>query len=214
MYLPAHFEETNREVLHRLMHDHPLAMLVTHGAGGLDANHIPFELDPSAGPFGTLRGHLARGNPLWREAAESEVLAVFQGPQRYISPSWYPSKQEGGKVVPTWNYAVVHAHGPLRVIDDPAWLRGLLVRLTAHHEAAMPVPWQVSDAPEEFIAKQLRAIVGIEIPLSRLTGKWKTSQNRNPADRAGVADGLRRAGNAAALAMADLVDAARRDEST
>lgn len=210
MYLPSHFEETRVEVMHQLMQEHPLAMLVSHGAAGLDANHLPFEIVPAAEAFGTLRGHVARGNPLWRELAGGEVLAVFQGAQAYITPAWYPTKQETEKVVPTWNYAVVHAHGPLRVIDDPAWLRALVTRLTERHEAAMPTPWQVSDAPADFIDRQLQAIVGIEIPIARLVGKWKTSQNRSATDRAGVVQGLQAAGDAASLAMAALVGQASR----
>ena len=206
MYVPSHFEETRTDVLHQLVRDHPLAVLVTHTPDGLDANHLPLELDPAPAPFGTLRGHVARANPLWRTASATvEALAIFRGPDHYISPGWYPTKRETGKVVPTWNYAVVHAHGPLRVIDDPAWLHALVERLTARHEAGLPEPWRVSDAPPDYIAARVRGIVGIELPITRLVGKWKASQNKPEADRAGVADGLRALGDPEATAMAELV---------
>lgn len=184
MYLQPLFKEDRIEVLHRLVRERPLAVLVTLGSGGLNANHIPFELDPEPAPLGTLRGHVARANPLWKDfSAAVEALAVFQGPQTYVSPSWYATKQATGKVVPTWNYAVVHAYGPLTIVEDTAWLRALVEALTNRHEAASADPWRVSDAPEDFVALQLRAIVGIEIPVTRLEGKWKASQNRPAADR-------------------------------
>ncbi len=206
MYLPKHFEETRIELLHELIRSHPLGTLVTLASQGLDANHIPFEIDPQPAPFGTLRGHVARANPLWREPPRGvDALAIFQGPQAYVSPSWYPSKRETGKVVPTWNYAVVHAHGPLRIIDDRAWLRALVERLTRRHEAGRREPWEVTDAPPDFIEAQLAAIVGIEMPIARLAGKWKTSQNRLPRDRAGAAEGLAQDAGESAAAMADLV---------
>jgi transcriptional regulator len=206
MYNPAHFRETRVPVLHDLIRRHPLAALVTLGPDGLVANHIPMEVDPESGPWGTLRGHVARANPVWQEAARDvDALAIFAGPQRYITPSWYPTKQESGRVVPTWNYAVVHARGPLRAIDDPAWLRDFVTRLTARHEAERRAPWHVTDAPADFIERQLGAIVGIEIPLRRLEGKWKVSQNRAATDRVGVVAGLREGGEPAAHAMADLV---------
>src|SRR5262245_26390554 len=207
MYNPAHFREARIPVLHELIRHHPLAALVTLGPEGLVANHIPMEIDPEPGPFGTLRGHVARANPVWREAGASaiEALAIFAGPQRYITPSWYPTKAESGRVVPTWNYAVVHVHGPLRAIDDAAWLRAFVTRLTDRHEAARAVPWRVTDAPDDFIERQLGAIVGIEIPVRRLEGKWKVSQNRDEGDRSGVVAGLREGDDAAARLMADLV---------
>jgi len=206
MYLPKHFEETRFEVLHELIRAHPLGTLVTLASQGLDANHIPFEIDAAPAPFGTLRGHVARANPLAREPSRGvDALAIFHGPQAYVSPSWYPSKQETGKVVPTWNYAVVHAHGPLRIVDDRSWLRALVERLTRRHEAGRGAPWSVSDAPAEFIDAQLGAIVGIEMPIARLVGKWKVSQNRQPRDRAGAAEGLSQEGGDSAAAMADLV---------
>ena len=188
MYAPSHFEETRLETLHALIAAHPLGTVVTHGDAGLAADHIPFEIGaPTAeAPYGTLRAHVARANPLWRQAG-AEVLAVFQGPSAYVSPSLYAEKPVSGKVVPTYNYAVVHAHGVLRAIDDPAWILALLERLTAHHEAPRAAPWAVRDAPPAYIETMLKAIVGIEIPLGRLQGKWKLSQNRPPADQAAVA---------------------------
>ena len=212
MYLPKHFEETRIQVLHELIRAHPLGTLVTLTPNGLDANHIPFEVDPGPAPFGTLRGHIARANPLWRDfSRDVEALAIFQGPGAYISPSWYPTKSETAKVVPTWNYAVVHAHGPLRVIDDRAWLREFVERLTNRHEAERRDPWKVTDAPADFIEKQLGAIFGLEIPIARLIGKWKVSQNRPPQDRAGVVEGLLQEGRRSAEAMADLVRQSKRE---
>lgn len=206
MYVPKHFAETRVETLHELMRAHPLAALVTLTPDGLDANHIPFELDPEPAPFGTLRGHIARANPLWRDASrEVGALAIFQGPGTYISPSWYPTKQETGKVVPTWNYAIVHAHGPLRVIEDRHWLRELVERLTNRHEAGRRDPWKVTDAPADFIDQQLGAIIGLELPIARLVGKWKTSQNRPARDQDGVVAGLLQEGHESAAAMAELV---------
>jgi transcriptional regulator len=206
MYVPSHFEESRPDVLHELIRQHPLAALVTLGSKGLEANHIPLELDPEPAPFGTLRGHVARGNPLWRDFSRAiEALAVFQGPQAYISPSWYQTKRETGKVVPTYNYIVVHAYGPIRIIEDRAWLRGLVERLTNRYEAGRAKPWKVTDAPADFVEQMLGAIVGIEIPLTRLVGKWKVSQNRPSADRDGVVAGLRGMHDADAQAMSDLV---------
>lgn len=206
MYVPKHFAETRVETLHELMRAHPLAALVTLTPDGLDANHIPFELDPAPAPFGTLRGHIARANPLWRDASrEVGALAIFQGPGTYISPSWYPTKQETGKVVPTWNYAIVHAHGPLRVIEDRHWLRELVERLTNRHEAGRRDPRKVTDAPADFIDQQLGAIIGLELPIARLVGKWKTSQNRPARDQDGVVAGLLQEGHESAAAMAELV---------
>ena len=207
MYLPAHFEETRNEVLHALMREHPLATLVVNGAAGPTANHLPLHFAADASPHGTLQGHLARANALWREAADAEVLAIFHGPQAYVTPSWYPTKREHGKAVPTWNYVVVHARGRLRVIDDAAWLRRQLETLVTQHEAGFAAPWQIADAPADYIDGMLAAIVGIEITLTALTGKWKISQNQPAANRAGVVAGLRQIGSADALAMADLVAA-------
>lgn len=208
MYLPTHFAETRPEVLQAALRDHPLGLLITQdGAHALDANPIPFLLDAGRGPHGTLRGHVARANPVWREARrDAESLVVFQGPQAYVSPGWYPSKAEHGKAVPTWNYVTVAARGTLRVVDDRDWLRGLVGELTARHEAAQAVPWHVDDAPPDYIDAMLAAIVGIEIELVSLQGKWKTSQNRPAKDREGVAQALRRQDGDDAAAMAALVE--------
>jgi transcriptional regulator len=206
MYLPRHFDESRVDVLHGLIHAHPLGALVTLTAGGLDANHIPFEVDPEPAPFGTLRGHVARANPVWRDLTpDVEALVIFQGPDIYVSPAWYPTKQETGKVVPTWNYAVVHAHGRPRFIDDREWLRVFVTALTNRHESGRPDPWQVTDAPADYVESMLGAIVGLEIPITRLVGKWKMSQNRPAQDRGGVVDGLRREGGQAGATIADIV---------
>lgn len=203
MYLPKHFEESRAEVLHELLRAHPLGLLVSHAGGELQANSIPFMLDAQRGAQGTLVAHVARANALWREAADTKVLVVFQGAQAYVSPSAYPSKAEHGKVVPTWNYIMVQARGRLRAIEDPAWLHALVSRLTERHEANRAVPWEVSDAPLDYIEKMLGAIVGIEIELEAITGKWKVSQNRSVADREGVAATLAaEGGEAAAMAQA------------
>lgn len=206
MYNPPHFAETRPEILRDLIVAHPLGALVTLGSTGLDANHVPFEFAPADGPHGTLRGHVARGNPVWKDFShEIDVLVIFQGPSSYITPSWYETKKETGKVVPTYNYCTVHAHGPLIVHDDREWLRGMVTRLTQRFEATRPVPWAVADAPADFIDKQLAAIVGIEIPIARIVGKWKVSQNRPTVDQAKVVAGLRERGTPEADAMADLV---------
>lgn len=207
MYNPRHFEETRLDVLHQLMQAEPFGALVTLSSAGLEANHLPFEVDTSVGAFGTLRGHVSRANAIWRETrTDVEALAIFQGPQRYVTPSWYPSKAETGKVVPTWNYVVVHAYGTLRFIDDPAWLRAQVERLTLRHEAGRDQPWQVSDAPEDYVAGLVKGIVGFEMTVTRLAGKWKVSQNRAAADRAGVTTGLRAEADPASAVMADLVE--------
>lgn len=201
--MPEHFDEARLEVLHALMQARPLATVVTHSTGGLDANHLPLLLMSGPTPQGTLHGHVARANPVWREAgAGSEVLAIFHGPSAYITPSWYPTKAETWRVVPTWNYVVVHAHGPLRIIDDAHWLRSHLEALTARHEAAFPPPWQATDAPPDYIERLIGAVVGIEIEITRLQGKWKLSQNQPQSNRAGVVNGLRLTGNSAAEELA------------
>ena len=210
MYQPAAFREDRVGVMHALIRAHPLATLVTQAAGALEANHLPLLIDVEPAPNGTLRGHVARANPLWRQLHEGhEALAVFQGPQAYVTPSWYPSKRETGKVVPTWNYAVVHARGSLVVHDDREWLRDLVSRLTAQQEAPLARPWGITDAPADYIEQMLGAIVGIEIRVTRLEGKWKVSQNRGSADREGVAAGLAGRGDAAAQAMSALVGGKR-----
>ncbi|NMW23788.1 MAG: transcriptional regulator [Rhodanobacter sp. RIFOXYA1_FULL_67_6] len=185
MYTPKHFVESRVEALHGLIRAYPFATLVTRAADGLTANHLPFELVGEV-----LHGHVARGNELARLGG-AEVLLVFQGPDGYISPNWYPSKHETGREVPTWNYAVVHVHGRLRVIDDAAWLRRLLETLTDHHEAGQPQPWKISDAPDDHIGTSLRAIVGLEVSIDRIEGKFKLSQNHPARNRAGVIAGLR-----------------------
>ena len=185
MYTPKHFVESRVEALHGLIRAYPFATLVTRAADGLTANHLPFELVGEV-----LHGHVARGNELARLGG-AEVLLVFQGPDGYISPNWYPSKHETGREVPTWNYAVVHVHGRLRVIDDAAWLRRLLETLTDHHEAGQPQPWKISDAPDDHIETSLRAIVGLEVSIDRIEGKFKLSQNHPARNRAGVIAGLR-----------------------
>lgn len=206
MYLPGHFAEGRVDVLHALMRAHPLATLVTLTPSGLDANHIPLVVDPDPAPHGTLRGHIARTNPLWRECSRDvEALAVFHGPSAYVSPAWYPTKQATGKVVPTWNYVVVHARGPLRIIDDRAWLRSFVTRLTDRHEAERPEPWKVTDAPAKYIDGMVAAIIGLEIPVTSLVGKWKVSQNRPAQDRDGVVEGLLRERPRSGADMADWV---------
>ena len=206
MYDVEAFREERIDVMHALIKAHPLATLVTLTAQGIEANHIPLLIDaePTAldTPFGVLRGHVARANPIWRtQSAGGDALAVFQGPQGYITPSWYPSKSQHGKVVPTWNYAVVHAHGPLNFIEDAPWLRKLVTRLTVSQESPRAQPWQVSDAPPDYVDTMLKAIVGIEMPVRRLQGKWKMSQNRLPQDRAGVMEALEARADAADCAM-------------
>jgi transcriptional regulator len=188
MYLPAHFDESRIDVMHELIAQHPLGTLVTHGADGLGAEHIPFEISaPSQdAPFGVLRAHVARSNGVWRQDGQ-DALLVFQGPSGYVSPSLYEEKRISGKVVPTYNYAVVHAHGRLRTVDDPAWILALLERMSARHEAAQAAPWSMHDAPRDYIDKLLGAIVGIEITVARMQGKWKLSQNRSAQDRANIA---------------------------
>jgi transcriptional regulator len=211
MYVPSHFRETRTPVLHDLIRGHPLAVLVTLDDSGLVANHIPMEIDAEAGALGTLRGHVARANPVWQaHRPDVEAMAVFQGPEAYITPSFYATKATTGKVVPTWNYATVHVHGPLRVFDDVAWVRRFVTQLTERHEAdhqraTGDAPWQVSDAPGVFIDRQLETIVGLEIPITRIEGKWKVSQNRTREDRAGVVVGLSRGDDPRPRAMAALV---------
>jgi transcriptional regulator len=192
MYVPKHFEETRLGELHRIVRAHPLGVLVTGGDAGLDANHLPFELDAARGPHGTLTAHLARANPLWQQLADGdEVLVIFRGAEGYISPSWYPSKFETHRLVPTWNYEVVHAHGRVSVRDDHRFVRGVVARLTRAHEAGEPTPWRMGDSPADYIDGMLRAIVGIEVTIDRLVGKVKLSQNRERRDRDGAIEALR-----------------------
>lgn len=199
MYLPSPFEVTDPATLHAFVYAHPLATWATVVDGAPQVNHIPFLLDPEAGAQGTLIGHVARANPVWRAPAAS--VFVFHGPEAYVSPSWYPSKREHGKAVPTWNYAVVHAHGTPEVVEDRAALRAILERQTRAHEAGLQHPWALDDAPADFLDQMLQAIVGIRVPVVRWQAKFKLSQNRSAADRQGVIDGLG-AGHPMALAMA------------
>jgi transcriptional regulator len=197
MYQPSTFREDRIEVKHDLIRAHPLGLLITAGPAGLLANPLPFLIDSQGSELGTLRVHIARANPQWRELEGiDECLIVFQGPQDYVTPSWYATKRETGKVVPTWNYATVHAWGRPRVVNDDVWLRRQLDDLTLSREGSRPAPWKVDDAPSDFVAAQMRAIVGVEIPIGRIEGKWKVSQNRPEADRAGVLAGFREKGEA------------------
>lgn len=207
MYQQPAFEEDRPEVLHQLIRDHPLATVFTAGPSGLMANLIPVLIYPGEGEHGVLRAHLARANAQWKElAAVDECLLVFEGPQRYISPGWYATKQETGKVVPTWNFAMVQARGKPRVVDgDGAWLQRQLTDLTLSQEGHRLAPWAVDDAPADFIEQMKRAIVGVEIPIARIEGKWKMSQNRPEADRIGVDVGLRAAGDQRSAEVAALV---------
>ena len=206
MYLPKSFVQADQDALQELMRAHPFGALVTMTRNGLDANHIPFLIDADPAPHGTLRGHVARANPVWQDVQLStDALVIFQGPDSFISPSWYPSKLETAAVVPTWNYVVVHVHGHLRVIQDSGWLRAHVEALTRRHEQHRAVPWAVTDAPADYITKMVGGIVGLEIAISRLTGKWKLSQNRSERDRAGVVDGLQGEGTESARTMAALV---------
>lgn len=211
MYLPAHFEQRDIATLHALMQARPLATLVTQTPNGLNANHIPFVLSPDPPPFGTLRGHVARANPIWRDfSGDIEALAIFHGPNIYITPSWYATKPLTGKVVPTWNYVVAHAYGMLRVVEDSSWLRIQIEALTSHHEASFAKPWKVSDTPNDYLENMISHIVGIEIVITRLVGKWKVSQNQPAENRAGVVAGLETLGTPDAMLMAELVRAAEK----
>jgi len=214
MYLPAQFEVTDKTALHGVIEKYPLGTWIV--SSGLDSNsdlnadltinHIPFLLDEACAEHGTLVGHVARANPIWRLLKTRHTSAVvFQGEQGYVSPSWYASKQEHHRAVPTWNYAVVHAHGMARAIEDRDWLLRLVTRLSNKHEADQPTPWQISQAPAEYIEKMLETIVGIEMPIDKLVGKFKLSQNRSRADQQGVISGLQQVGNADSLAMAELI---------
>lgn len=191
MYQPPHFREERLEIQHALIRAHPLGLLISSGEDGLLANPVPFLLDAAAAPKGVLRAHLARANRQWQAlAAGQPALVVFQGVDTYITPSWYETKKETGKVVPTWNYAIVQVRGPVRVVEDREWLRRQITALTAEHESSRSEPWAVTDAPEDFVEAQLKGIIGIEMTIETIEGKWKVSQNRPAADRAGVAAAL------------------------
>jgi transcriptional regulator len=207
MYIPKAFEETRIPVLHGLIRSQPFTSLITLGGSALFASHLPMVLDEQTGALGLLRGHLSRANPQWRDfSSDVQALAIFAGPQHYITPSWYPEKLEGGKVVPTWNYAVVHAYGHLTVIEDTDWLLDHLKTLTDIHEAPAASPWKVDDAPADYIHSLSKGIVGLELRIDRLEGKWKVSQNRSERDRQAVAEGLDHLGTDASRAMQALVE--------
>jgi transcriptional regulator len=206
MYMPQQFEESRPEVLHELMKSHPLSTFVVFAGTELIANHIPLLLDPTQGRYGTLRGHVSRSNPAWRHfSSPVDAIAIFQGSHAYITPNWYPSKQADGKVVPTWNYAVVHAYGQPKAVEDRAWLHAHVTQLTGEHESGRAAPWHVTDAPTDYIEQMIKGIVGIEMPITKVQGKWKVSQNRKVADRLGVADGLEAQATGQSAAMAALV---------
>lgn len=206
MYIPAAFQQQDLAQLHGLIRQQPLASLISYGAAGLQASHLPLWLAMDEGEFGTLYGHFARANPQWRElAAGAEVLAIFTGAEGYISPSWYPSKAEHGKAVPTWDYQSVHAFGQAELFDDAERLLQLLGRLTEQHEGPQPKPWTIADAPRAYIDKMLQAIVGFSLPIQRLEGQWKLSQNRSAADRAGVQQALDASQDAGARDLAEQI---------
>ena len=209
MYLPPYHAQPDTDALRALIDAHPLGAWVCQSSDGLVANHIPFLLDRSRGASGALLGHVSRGNTVWQQLqGDAQSVVLFQGPQSYITPTWYPSKIEHGKVVPTWNYAVAHVHGVARAIHDKDWLLELLTRLTAANEAAMPIPWKVADAPSDFIDRLMGAVVGIEIPIDRIVGKLKVSQDEAVQDRLGTVAGLTAQGTGNARAMAALVQQA------
>jgi len=196
MYVPNHFDEPRTEVLHDLIKQHPFGILFTHGASGLDANHIPFELDPQQGEMGVLHAHVARANPVWKDVSDGdEVLVVFRVADAYVSPTWYPSKHESHKQVPTWNYMVAHAYGRITIRDDERFVRGLVARLTRTHEASQPAPWKMTDSSQEYIDTMLKAIVGLEIEITRLVGKSKLSQNKEVRDIRGAGEKLKAQGD-------------------
>jgi transcriptional regulator len=206
MYRPAAFAEEHVAALHGLMRAQPFATLVSCGADAVEITHLPLLHDPAPAPWGTLRGHVARANPHWRQLASGgRALAIFMGPHGYISPSWYPSKRIDGKAVPTWNYAVVHARVSVRVIHDAAWLRRLVADLTERFESGLEEPWRISDAPAAFIEQMLRGIVGFDMTIEALEGKWKLSQNRSLEDRTAVVTALQRRGDAQSQALAAVV---------
>jgi transcriptional regulator len=206
LYVPAPFKEERIDVLHELMRAHPLATLVAVGDSGLMANHIPLKIESQPAPWGTLRGHVARANPVWRDyRLDSEALAIFQGPHSYISPSLYRSKQTTGEVVPTWNYVVVQARGTLRFIHETDWLREFVGTLTDDHEASRAQPWKVDDAPAAYMGTMLKLIVGFEFSITSITGKWKLGQNRTLSDRQGLAEGMQRSDDGDARELARML---------
>ncbi len=206
MYLPPAFREDDLPTIHAEMQKIQLATLVTLTANGLVATHLPLMLDSTAGEYGTLYGHVARGNMQWRESLlEVEALAMFTASDAYVTPNWYPSKLETGRVVPTWMYAAIHAYGRVRFIEDAEWLRDFVTRLTDKHEAGSSKPWKVTDAPAAYVDSQLARIVGVELPISRLEGKWKFDQRSSEPDRLGVMAGLEASGTAGNLEAAGVM---------
>lgn len=196
MYVPAHFAPPDVESLHRLIVEHPLGVLITGTGGDLDANHIPFEMEAKTGDHGTLRAHVARSNPVWSEVKDGDqVLVVFRGEEAYVTPTWYPSKHEFHKQVPSWNYRVAHVHGRIKICDDEKYVRGVVARLTRTYEASQPKPWKMTDTQPDFLEMMLKNIVGIEIEVTRLTGKFKLSQNRELRDRVSLGEALKAQGN-------------------
>lgn len=196
MYQPAVFAESHPGELHRIIRDHPLGVLVTRTGPGLDANHLPFVFDEGRGPLGTLVAHVARANPVWTELADGDpVLVVFRGAHGYISPSWYASKRETHRHVPTWNYEVVHVHGKVRIRDDAKAVRGLVARLSRQQETPLPHPWKMGDAPADYLAEELAHIVGMDIEVTKFEGKRKLSQNRDDRDFASTLEALERSGH-------------------
>ena len=207
MYTPEHFSETSLDALHEIMRAYPLATLVSQSSSGSNANHLPLHLTTKNHTFGILSGHIARANPLWQELSDgNEVLVIFHGPHAYVTPSWYPAKAKTGMVLPTWNYVVVHARGKPQLIEDTEWLRAHLHILTADHEARFDTPWQLEDAPSDFIEKMMRAVVGIEIEITQLAGKWKLSQNQSAENQIGVLEGLRKSSIKKDLEMASVIE--------
>ncbi|MEO8624113.1 MAG: FMN-binding negative transcriptional regulator [bacterium] len=205
MYIPRSYAEAGTDRLHEFITAHPFAALITAN-DGLFATHLPLVLRPDVGTLGTLEGHVARANEHHkRVTSPSDALVIFSGPHAHVTPTWYPSKEESGKVVPTWNYVAVHVYGTVRFIDDPEFLRAHLARLTETHETARGSEWTTNDPPEEYVTQQLRAIVGVEIAITRVEGKWKMSQNRGEADIDGVVAGLRDSGNIQDAVVADIV---------
>lgn len=206
MYLPRQFEQTDTSRLYDLIRAQPFATLVTTLNGEITANHLPLHLDATSTPHATLRGHVARANPVWKTPnAHGSVLAIFHGPDAYITPNWYPTKREHGKAVPTWNYAVVHAYGGLTIHEDKDWLRAHLTELTTQHESGRDTPWALDDAPADYLDKMLGAVVGVEIEIERLEAKWKMSQNQPESNREGVVAGLEQEGTEPANQVAELI---------
>ena len=205
MHIPKHFAQNDPEQLKDLIRTYPFATLITHSAAGIEANHIPLLLAESDGK-NVLQGHIAKANPLWKQVQSgAEVLVIFHGPNSYISPNYYPTKQEHGKVVPTWNYVTVHVKGAMNYIHDADWNREIITRLTDHHEAGQVTPWSVVDAPEAFTEKMLSAIVGLQIDIFSMVGKWKVSQNQPEQNKQGVVDGLSQGADREGQQMAALV---------